>query len=123
LGLLLLRVTVGVALFWQGARSAGEGLTASWSGAIDLLAVLCGGALVAGILTPASGVLAAAASVIRFLALTTPDGDHGLEAGAVFGLLFVMAATVALLGPGAYSLDARLFGRREIVLPRVPRSG
>jgi uncharacterized membrane protein YphA (DoxX/SURF4 family) len=31
--------------------------------------------------------------------------------------------TVALLflGPGAYSVDARLFGRREIVIPRRSR--
>jgi len=27
------------------------------------------------------------------------------------------AVAIALLGPGAYSLDARLFGRREIVFP------
>ena len=33
------------------------------------------------------------------------------------------AVTVALLflGPGAYSVDARLFGRREIVIPRRSR--
>ena len=30
--------------------------------------------------------------------------------------LIVMAAAVPLLGPGAFSLDARLFGRREIVI-------
>jgi hypothetical protein len=25
------------------------------------------------------------------------------------------------LGPGAFSLDARLFGRREIIIPPAPR--
>jgi hypothetical protein len=30
-----------------------------------------------------------------------------------------MAAATALLGPGAYSLDARLFGRREIIIPQA----
>lgn len=30
----------------------------------------------------------------------------------------VLIAVVALLGPGAYSIDARLFGRREVFIPR-----
>jgi hypothetical protein len=29
---------------------------------------------------------------------------------------------VVFLGPGAFSLDARLFGRREIIIPPVSRS-
>ena len=33
------------------------------------------------------------------------------------------AAAIALLGPGAYSLDARLFGRREIVFQPTARPG
>jgi putative oxidoreductase len=32
-------------------------------------------------------------------------------------LLAAVAAGLALLGPGAWSVDARLFGRREIELP------
>ena len=38
---------------------------------------------------------------------------------ARLSLILLMAMTVAifLLGPGAYSLDARLFGRREIIIP------
>jgi uncharacterized membrane protein YphA (DoxX/SURF4 family) len=35
--------------------------------------------------------------------------------------LIVLAVAVALLGPGAFSVDARMFGRREILLPN-PRS-
>jgi len=30
----------------------------------------------------------------------------------------ILIAVVALLGPGAYSIDARLFGRREVIIPR-----
>ncbi len=29
----------------------------------------------------------------------------------------VLSVALILLGPGAYSLDARLFGRREIIIP------
>jgi hypothetical protein len=39
------------------------------------------------------------------------------------GASMLNSAALALLGPGAYSMDARLFGRREIVLPHSDRSG
>ena len=32
--------------------------------------------------------------------------------------LVVLAGVIALLGPGALSIDARLFGRREVLIPR-----
>jgi len=31
----------------------------------------------------------------------------------------VMALVAILLGPGAFSLDARLFGRRRVIIPSV----
>jgi hypothetical protein len=31
-----------------------------------------------------------------------------------------MAAAIGLLGPGAFSVDARLFGHRRIIIPRAP---
>jgi hypothetical protein len=42
-----------------------------------------------------------------------------------FHLLFsiVNCAVVGLIGPGAYSVDARIFGRRLLILLRVDRSG
>jgi uncharacterized membrane protein YphA (DoxX/SURF4 family) len=87
-----------------------------------VLSILGGCALVAGLLTPGAALLAAALSLVRALA-PPPAGAPALEGGAVLGLLFVMGVTVALLGPGAFSVDARLFGRREIVVPRAPRRG
>jgi hypothetical protein len=45
-----------------------------------------------------------------------PTGHRSDPPATIF--LIVMAATVLLLGPGAFSLDSRLFGRREIVIPQ-----
>ena len=123
LGLLLLRVSIGAALLGQCVLSVARGLTASWSGALDVLSILAASALVAGALTPAAGVVAACVSLVRAFAPPAAAGAYGLDVGASLGLLIVIGVTVALLGPGAYSVDARLFGRREIVVPRAPRSG
>jgi hypothetical protein len=35
-------------------------------------------------------------------------------------LIAIVATAIACLGPGAFSADARLFGRREIIIPRRP---
>jgi len=35
------------------------------------------------------------------------------------GLVSIIAAAVICLGPGAFSLDSRLFGRREIIIPKA----
>lgn len=51
----------------------------------------------------------------------------GLAVGNVFEVsqtllnLIVLTAAIALLGPGAFSLDARMFGRREILIPHTTR--
>jgi uncharacterized membrane protein YphA (DoxX/SURF4 family) len=44
------------------------------------------------------------------------------EIGLMTMFVAVVAATVILLGPGAFSLDARLFGRREIIIPGASHS-
>ena len=33
-------------------------------------------------------------------------------------MLATLAATLAMLGPGAWSIDARLFGRKHIDIPK-----
>jgi hypothetical protein len=44
------------------------------------------------------------------------EANNQISALAAFNLAAISAALV-LLGPGAFSLDARLFGRREIIIP------
>jgi hypothetical protein len=35
-------------------------------------------------------------------------------------LVIAMTTAVVLIGPGAFSVDARLFGLREVTIPRNP---
>ena len=70
-------------------------------------------ALCIGIFTPA-----AAALLVLFAAQ-----QLCCVAGHVYGdvLVGTHAAALALLGPGAYSIDARLFGRRMVIWRSPPR--
>jgi hypothetical protein len=63
-----------------------------------------------GLLTPVVAVIACAFEVAAWFVTGHADGRF-------VALSALNAAAIALLGPGAYSLDARLFGRREIVFP------
>jgi hypothetical protein len=67
------------------------------------------GALAAGLLTPLVSLLAGIAGTAMLL-----TGATSVVVAAFLGPLD--AAVLLLLGPGAYSLDARLFGRRVVVL-------
>lgn len=96
-GLLMLRLLLGGTLATQGALR---------EDAVGVFEAACGALLVAGFATP----VAALAGAILGLAA----GLHGWPAVYVS----VVALAVALLGPGAFSLDARRFGRRELVVPR-----
>lgn len=87
-----------------------------------VLAVVSGLALVAGFLTPASGAVAGLTTVV-IVATWTPPSASALINGVAAVILTADAAALALLGPGAHSVDARLFGRREIILPRDPARG
>jgi hypothetical protein len=75
------------------------------------LALAAAGALLClGFLTPVVSVVACAFEMTALLLA-------GQAEGRFIALSSLNAIAIALLGPGAYSVDARLFGRREIVFP------
>jgi len=78
------------------------GLQVAAAGAAALLLI--------GFCTPAAGAVMAAAELC--LAFTHPtDPWVHIRFGA-------MGAALAMLGPGAWSLDARRFGRKRIQIPQ-----
>jgi uncharacterized membrane protein YphA (DoxX/SURF4 family) len=84
---------------------------------VGVLTVVAGAFLVAGFLTPGAGAVAGLGTIVIASSTGPPAA-----ASSVIGFipaLFVLADAVALvlLGPGAVSMDARLFGRREIIIP------
>src|SRR5258708_2805204 len=93
----------------------------TWTWGAGLLAMASGACLVAGFLTPAAALAAAVASIGVGLSLLPPPTEV-LGAAPASWLVATMTATVVLLGPGAYSIDSRLFGRREAEkIPHEPR--
>jgi hypothetical protein len=70
--------------------------------------------LLAGFLTP---VLAALVSAGGLWMLVGGVPLPSLASTLCAALLALSAAAIVLLGPGAFSIDARLFGWREIIIP------
>jgi uncharacterized membrane protein YphA (DoxX/SURF4 family) len=69
-----------------------------------------GALLLVGFWTPIAGVAMAIAEMcLAFLHANDP-GTHIL--------LAALGASLAMLGPGAWSVDARLFGRKRIQIPQ-----
>jgi uncharacterized membrane protein YphA (DoxX/SURF4 family) len=118
-GLLLLRAVVGGAAAIQGAQylaTTSAPTAVTW--ALGLLAVAGGTALVAGFLTPGSGAVAGLATIAIVMTWSpAPSASNPLIDRVAALFVAADAAALALLGPGAHSLDAYLFGRREIIIP------
>lgn len=72
------------------------------------------------------GFLSPLAAGVSALTETTVYFWHPVWAVSFLNLFtidtIVVAVAIVLLGPGVISLDAYLFGRRKIVIPRVARS-
>jgi hypothetical protein len=108
LALLLLRGAVATAVLLEGC-SHRQGLSGWLLGA---LAVLCA-CLCAGFLTPITAILALLVHALVWW-------SSGIDGAGLTAIALLDALALALLGPGAYSIDAYLFGRRVIVLPPPP---
>jgi len=91
----------------------------AWIGAA--IGVTAGGALLIGILTPIAGVIAGLCAIGIGLSLVPAPVPNLFYDRMSLGLTGIMIVAIVFLGPGRYSLDAHLFGRREIIIPPPSR--
>jgi uncharacterized membrane protein YphA (DoxX/SURF4 family) len=111
-GLILMRLVVGAVL----VESAGSSMLSSPPAAvatISLVLAVAGIFLILGLYTPIVGTLVAFAEMLGFLTA------HGQRLEHI--LLGTFGAALAMLGPGSWSVDARLFGWKRI--EPSPRKG
>ena len=112
-------------LFAEGGHLVGAAAHVASTGnevavhGIGILLILCGGLVAVGLLTP----------VIQAIVIVVDLGRSGQWLWAIGSATMMqdpwqallveaaVAASLTMLGPGAYSIDARLFGREEIRIP------
>jgi putative oxidoreductase len=104
-GLLLLRVAAGSSLIARSILVL-ENAPTFGTGFLQLFIATAGLLLIAGLWTPVGAALMVLLELWRILS------RHGDPATDI--LLCVLALAIALLGPGAWSVDARLFGWKRI---------
>ena len=76
---------------------------------LPIVGAAAGLLLLAGLWTPIAGVLAGIVEV--WIGLSQP----GTQWPAL--ILATLAISLAMIGPGAWSIDARLYGRKQLLPP------
>ena len=104
--LILLRSVVAITLIVETHRLS----TLSWPHVLDAFVVLVGLFLFLGFLTPYCAALCCVLELAFLVA-------NGIPSGFQLAMSAMTAAAMVPLGPGAYSLDARFFGRKLIKIP------
>ena len=108
IGLLIQRVTAGALLLYCAAIIL---VRTSQSGEVApaIIGAIAGLLLLLGLWTPISGTLVA---IVEIWNVFTHSASPLISV-----TLAILGATLAMIGPGAWSIDARLFGRKHIYTP------
>jgi uncharacterized membrane protein YphA (DoxX/SURF4 family) len=82
-----------------------------------LVALAAGALLLVGFLTPVVAILIDLGIISVGFSILPACTPTLFDEKLPIILVATMLMAIALLGPGAYSVDARVFGRREIIIP------
>jgi putative oxidoreductase len=111
-GLLLLRLLTGAALIYFGIAGVREAPPLT-TVILQIIGIGVGILFLIGLWTPVAGSLATIAKIwLAFTRYFSHSGDPWLPIVPA-----ILSAVLAMVGPGAWSIDARLFGRRRIDVP------
>ena len=113
-GLLLVRLCLATALIDLGVAAFLSPTLDAITLVENALAIVAGTLVLAGLWTPLAGSLAALEETAQAVSLySLPQ-----EAALIHAFLAILSISVTMLGPGAWSIDARLFGRTRFDLDR-----
>jgi uncharacterized membrane protein YphA (DoxX/SURF4 family) len=111
---------VGALLIMRGIACMMSGHETRFLFVVALVTIAAGALLLAGYLTRWAALVAIAAGVSTMCSWLPAPSVALFDTRTVAVLATVIAAAVICLGPGAFSLDARLFGPHEIIIPKAP---
>lgn len=100
------RLLAGTAVLYCAVAAATSTIVAP-----HMIAAVAGVLLIAGLWTPVAGVLMACAEA--WVAVSS-SAHAGVPAA-----LAVLGISLALIGPGEWSVDARIYGRRRFIPPQL----
>ncbi|HEY6806429.1 MAG TPA: hypothetical protein VI306_22810 [Pyrinomonadaceae bacterium] len=122
MGLLLLRALLGLQLTLQGVAYTDPSKKGLLMWLMAGSAFGLGALLLSGLITPVASILIALGGFGVLLSIIPLPSQSYLCNGLTIISFIVQAVSLATLGPGAFSLDARMFGRREITIPSSPNT-
>ena len=120
MALVLLRLALGLTGVFEGLLWAARDASFP-SQCLGVTLASAGFFVVLGLFTSLSATTAAVSVALRATwrpPVPHPFVLHGQEATVI---IIVVGIAIALMGPGVFSLDCRLFGRREVIIPRRTR--